>query len=169
MYAVIKTGGKQQKVRAGDVIEVEKLVADGETVEFRPLLVVVDDGRTIVGADAAKAVVTAKPLGEKKGEKVKVFKYRPKSGYQRSQGHRQLVTLLEIEEVMLSPEQVTRKAEEAASEEEEAPPEEKAPARKKAAAKKPAAGKPTAKKPAAAKTPTPKKPTAKKAAARKKT
>jgi large subunit ribosomal protein L21 len=99
MYAVIKTGGKQQKVRAGDVIEVEKLVADGETVEFRPLLVVDDGGRTIVGADAAKAVVIAKPLGEKKGEKIKVFKYRPKSGYARRAGHRQLLTMLEIVDV----------------------------------------------------------------------
>ena len=86
MYAVIKTGGKQHKVQAGDVIEVEKLVADGETVEFHPLLVVDDDGKTIVGAEAAKAVVIAKPLGEKKGEKVKVFKYRPKSGYAQEGG-----------------------------------------------------------------------------------
>jgi|SRR5687768_16975760 large subunit ribosomal protein L21 len=99
MYAVIKTGGKQQKVQAGDVIEVEKLVADGETVEFHPLLVVDDDGKTHVGAEAAKAVVVAKPLGEKKGEKVKVFKYRPKSGYARKAGHRQLLTMLEVTEV----------------------------------------------------------------------
>jgi len=101
MYAVIKTGGKQHKVQAGDVIEIEKLVADGETVEFHPLLVVDDDGKTHVGAEAAKAVVTAKPLGEKKGEKVKVFKYRPKSGYARKAGHRQLLTMLEIIEVKL--------------------------------------------------------------------
>src|SRR5687768_15344798 len=101
MYAVIKTGGKQHRVQVGDVIEVEKLVADGETVEFHPLLVVDDDGKTIVGAEAAKAVVIAKPLGEKKGEKVKVFKYRPKSGYARKAGHRQLVTMLEITEVKL--------------------------------------------------------------------
>ncbi|MGI8616266.1 MAG: 50S ribosomal protein L21 [Actinomycetota bacterium] len=100
MYAVIKTGGKQHKVQAGDVIEVEKLVAEGETVEFHPLLVV-DDGKTLVGAEAAKAVVTAKPLGEKKGEKVKVFKYRPKSGYSRKAGHRQLVTMLEITDVKI--------------------------------------------------------------------
>jgi large subunit ribosomal protein L21 len=101
MYAVIKTGGKQQKVQKGDVIEVEKLVADGQTVEFRPLLVVDDDGRTHVGAEAAKALVIAKPLAEKKGEKVKVFKYRPKSGYARKSGHRQLLTMLEITEVKL--------------------------------------------------------------------
>jgi len=88
-------------VQAGDVIEVEKLVADGETVEFHPLLVVDDEGKTHVGAEAAKAVVTAKPLGEKKGEKIKVFKYRPKSGYARKAGHRQLLTMLEITEVKL--------------------------------------------------------------------
>jgi large subunit ribosomal protein L21 len=101
MYAVIKTGGKQQKVKAGDVIEVEKLVHDGETVTFQPLLVVDDDGKTHVGAEAAKATVTAKPLGEKKGDKVKIFKYRPKSGYARHAGHRQQLTLLEIQDVTL--------------------------------------------------------------------
>ncbi len=109
MYAVIKTGGKQHKVQAGDVIEVEKLVADGETVEFHPLLVVDDDGKTHVGAEAAKAVVTAKPLGEKKGEKVKVFKYRPKSGYARKSGHRQLLTMLEITDVKLPAGRTTSK------------------------------------------------------------
>jgi large subunit ribosomal protein L21 len=110
MYAVIKTGGKQHKVQAGDVIEIEKLVADGETVEFHPLLVVDDDGKTHVGAEAAKAVVTAKPLGEKKGEKVKVFKYRPKSGYARKAGHRQLLTMLEITEVKLPAKRTASKA-----------------------------------------------------------
>ena len=101
MYAVIKTGGKQHKVQAGDVIEVEKIVHEGETVTFKPLLVVDDDGGTHVGAEAAKATVTAKPLGEKKGDKVRIFKYRPKSGYAQRGGHRQLLTLLEIESVAL--------------------------------------------------------------------
>ena len=101
MYAVIKTGGKQQKVKAGDVIEVEKLVHEGETVTFHPILVVDDDGRTHAGAEAAKAVVTATPLGEKKGDKVKIFKYRPKSGYARKAGHRQMLTVLEIQDVKL--------------------------------------------------------------------
>ena len=99
MYAVIKTGGKQQKVKAGDVIEVEKIVHDGETVTFHPILVVDDDGKTHVGAEAAKAVVTATPMGEKKGDKVKIFKYRPKSGYAKRAGHRQLLTMLEISDV----------------------------------------------------------------------
>jgi large subunit ribosomal protein L21 len=109
MYAVIKTGGKQQKVSVGDVIEVEKLVAEGETLEFHPLLVVDDDGATHVGAEAAKAVVVAKPLGDKKGDKVKVFKYRPKSGYARKAGHRQLLTVLEVTEVKLAPRRAAAK------------------------------------------------------------
>jgi large subunit ribosomal protein L21 len=101
MYAVIKTGGKQHKVKTGDVIEVEKLVHDGASITFQPILVVDDDGKTHVGQELAKATVTAKPLGEQKGEKVKVFKYRPKSGYKKKSGHRQLLTLLEIEGVEL--------------------------------------------------------------------
>ena len=101
MYAVIKTGGKQHKVKAGDVIEVEKIVHDGETLTFQPILVVDDDGKAHVGQEAAKATVTATPLGEQKGDKVKVFKYRPKTGYSRKTGHRQMYTLLEIGEVKL--------------------------------------------------------------------
>ena len=101
MYAVIKTGGKQQKVSAGDVIEVEKLVGAEETITFTPLLVVDDDGKTHAVPAASKATVTAKPLGEKKGDKVKIFKYRPKTGYARRAGHRQQLTLLEIQDVSL--------------------------------------------------------------------
>jgi large subunit ribosomal protein L21 len=108
MYAVIKTGGKQQKVKAGDVIEVEKLVHEGQTMTFHPILVVDDDGKTHVGAEAAKATVTASPLGEKKGDKVKIFKYRPKTGYAKRGGHRQLLTVLEITDVKLG---AARKAE----------------------------------------------------------
>ena len=102
MYAVIKTGGKQHKVSTGDVIEVEKIVHEGETLTFQPILVVDDDGKAHVGAEAAKAAVTAKPLGETKGDKVKIFKYRPKSGYARKAGHRQMLTLLEIQDVSLT-------------------------------------------------------------------
>lgn len=101
MYAVIKTGGKQHKVQPGDVIEVELMHGIGETVTFHPLLVVDDDGTTHYGKDAAKAVVTAKPVGEQKGDKVKIFKYKNKTGYARKAGHRQLLTLLEISTVSL--------------------------------------------------------------------
>jgi large subunit ribosomal protein L21 len=102
MYAVIKAGGKQQKVKAGDVIEVELMHGgQGDAITFTPLLVVDDEGKTHYGKDAAKAVVKAKMVGEGKGDKVKVFKYRPKTGYKRSQGHRQKYTLVEIQDVSL--------------------------------------------------------------------
>lgn len=101
MYAVIKAGGKQHKVKAGDVLEIELMHADGDTVTFQPLLVVDDDGKTHYGQEAAHAVVTAKLLGEQKGDKVHVFKYKNKSGYARRQGHRQLMTLIEIADVKL--------------------------------------------------------------------
>jgi large subunit ribosomal protein L21 len=102
MYAVIKAGGKQHRVSVGDVVEIE-LIHHGEddSVTFHPLLVVDDDGHTHVGKDVAKAQVKAKLAGEKKGDKVKVFKYRPKSGYAKSQGHRQMYTLVEVTDITL--------------------------------------------------------------------
>ena len=167
MYAVIRVGGKQERVRPGDVIEVDFMKVDpGSSVEFEPIVVFDDDGKAHVGKDLSKAKVVAKLVGDKKGDKIKVFKYRPKSGYRRTQGHRQLLTLLEIEEVGLSPGKRSVR-EEAAAEPKEEPAAKKAagkaPARKKAAAKKPAAKRATtARKPAAKKT------TAKKSTARKK-
>src|SRR6266700_4116821 len=103
MYAVIKAGGKQHKVKAGDVIEIE-LVHRGhdEEVTFTPILVVDDDGKTHVGKDLGKAIVRGKLVGEKKGEKEKIFKYRPKTGYSKRAGHRQMYTLVEIEDVALT-------------------------------------------------------------------
>src|SRR5918994_578100 len=89
MYAVIKVGGKQERVAPGDVIEVEFMKVDpGSSVEFEPVLIVDDDGKAHHGKGLSKARVTAKLLGDKKGDKVRVFKYRPKSGYRRTQGHR---------------------------------------------------------------------------------
>jgi large subunit ribosomal protein L21 len=167
MYAVIKAGGKQQRVQAGDVIEVDYMHSDpGDSVEFKPLVVFDDDGKAHVGKDLAKAKVVARLLGDKKGDKLKVFKYRPKSGYQRSMGHRQLLTLLEIHEVALSPDKVDRRAEK--PEEEKPAAEKKAPGKKPAAAKKAPAKKPAAKK-APAKKPAAKKTAAKKTTTRKKT
>src|SRR5919198_183363 len=116
MYAVIKAGGKQQKVQAGDVIEVELMHADGDQVELHPILVVDDDGKTHYGKEAQRAVVVAKLGGEQKGDKVKVFKYRPKTGYSKRQGHRQLMTLLEIQDIKLRTRAPAKKAEEKAEE-----------------------------------------------------
>jgi large subunit ribosomal protein L21 len=120
MYAVIKAGGKQHRVQPGDVIEVELMHGQhGTSITFTPLLVVDDEGKTHVGKDLGKAQVKAKLLGEQKGDKVKVFKYRPKTGYARRQGHRQLQSLIEIEDVVLGRRAPSKRAD--AKEEEERP------------------------------------------------
>jgi large subunit ribosomal protein L21 len=111
MYAVIRTGGKQHKVKPGDIIEVESLQADGDTVTFQPLLVVDDEGKTHVGKEVERAVVTGKLVGEQKGDKVHVFKYKNKSGYARRRGHRQTMTLLEISEIKLGAKKAPAKKE----------------------------------------------------------
>jgi large subunit ribosomal protein L21 len=121
MYAVIKAGGKQHKVQPGDVIEVE-LVHGGQdgAISFTPLLVVDDDGKTHYGKDLGKAQVKGKLVGQEKGDKVKVFKYRPKTGYSRRQGHRQMYTLVEIQEVALGKRAAAKKSDESAEAEVEA-------------------------------------------------
>ena len=97
MYAVIRAGGKQHKVAKGDVIEVELLKDGKKTVDFVPLMVVDDKGKTTAGASALKgAKVTAKVLGETQGEKLHIYKYKNKSGYRRSQGHRQTYTTIKV-------------------------------------------------------------------------
>ena len=96
MYAVIRTGGKQYRVKAGDVLEIEHLSTKDGAVTFTPILVSTDDGRTIHGREAGAYPVAAKLLGDAKGDKVTVFKYRNKSGYAAKTGHRQLYSLIEI-------------------------------------------------------------------------
>lgn len=101
MYAIIRAGGKQAKVRSGDIIEVERVRNAGDTVEFSPLLVVDESGMTHNAADLAGAKVTAKVLGEVKGDKIHIFKYKNKTGYSRRAGHRQTYTRLEITDISL--------------------------------------------------------------------
>ena len=87
MYAIIRTGGKQSKVSEGDVIDVERLKTAGDEVTFTPLLVVDDKGKTVTDRDKlAKMTVKAKVLGEVKGDKIDIFKYKNKSGYRRRAG-----------------------------------------------------------------------------------
>jgi large subunit ribosomal protein L21 len=165
VYAVIRVGGKQERVQPGDVIEVEFMKVDpGSQVEFDPLLVVDDDGKAHAGKALSQAKVTATLLGDKKGEKVRVFKYKNKTGYRKQMGHRQLLTLLEIQEVGVSPDKMAKKPEP-----KQKPKAETASdgAPKKAAAKKTAAKKSPAKKTAAKKAPSAKTP-AKKTTSRKK-
>ena len=100
MYAIIATGGKQYKVAEGDVLKVEKLgAAAGETVTFDQVIAVSNDGLK-VGADVAGATVTATVVGEGKGKKVIVYKYKRKTGYHKKNGHRQAYTQVKIEKII---------------------------------------------------------------------
>jgi large subunit ribosomal protein L21 len=100
MYAVIRSGGKQARVSAGDIIDVELLKDGAGEVTFSPLLVVNDDGTAVTGGpDLDRMRVTARVLGDVKGKKIHVFKYKNKSGYRRRRGHRQRYTRLEISSI----------------------------------------------------------------------
>jgi large subunit ribosomal protein L21 len=100
MYAIIRAGGKQAKVREGDVIDVERIKADDDEITFRPLLLVGDDGSVISDREALDAAtVTATILGENRGEKVDVFKYKNKTGYRRRSGHRQTYSRIQVTKI----------------------------------------------------------------------
>jgi len=101
MYAIIETGGKQYKVQAGDVIFVEKLSAsEGDSITFDRVLAVSTDGGLTTGTPVVSgASVTGKVEKHVKGEKIIVFKYKPKKNYKRKQGHRQPYTKVTIENI----------------------------------------------------------------------
>jgi large subunit ribosomal protein L21 len=112
VYAVIRTGGKQYKVKVGDVVDVERLTTDdGGSLELRPLLVVDDDGTvTSAAADLAKATVTASVVDHRRGRKIRVFTYKNKTRQKRHQGHRQSLTRLKVERIDLKGQRKTAKA-----------------------------------------------------------
>jgi large subunit ribosomal protein L21 len=103
VYAVIRTGGKQYKVKVGDLIDVEKLGGDdGASLELEPLLVVDDDGKvTSAAAELAKAKVTASVVDHHRGKKIRVFTYKNKTRQRRTLGHRQSLTRLKVETIDL--------------------------------------------------------------------
>jgi len=102
MYAIIRAGGKQTKVHEGDVIDIERVKGTDE-LTFKPLLVVDDDGNIVSDRGAlGGAKVVASVVGEHRGQKVEVFKYKSKTGYRRSQGHRQHYTTIEIKKIELA-------------------------------------------------------------------
>ena len=102
MYAVLKTGGKQYKVSEGDVIYVEKLVADVDsTVELTDVLAIAGDNGITVGSPTVEgAKVVCKVLAQDKAKKIIVFKYKAKKDYRRKQGHRQPYTKLKVEQIL---------------------------------------------------------------------
>ena len=101
MYAIIRTGGKQYQVAAGDTLRVEKLRGEvGETIELSDVLLVADGDEVKVGQPVVEgARVVAKIAEQGKAKKVLVFKKKKRKGYQVKNGHRQQFTALTIEEI----------------------------------------------------------------------
>ena len=97
MYAIVKTGGRQYKVAAGDIVKVEKIEGElGSSVALTPVLLV--DGATVTtkADELAKVKVSAEIIDSIKGPKIKILKYKNKTGYKKRQGHRQPLTVLKI-------------------------------------------------------------------------
>jgi len=97
-YAVIKTGGKQYRVAEGDIVEVEKIVADeGDNVDLGDVLMVVDGEKVIVGAPYIEgAKVTVKVCKHARGAKIRIIKFHRRKHYRRQAGHRQHFTQVEV-------------------------------------------------------------------------
>ena len=98
MYAVVKTGGKQYRVSAGEKLKIERIPAEvGQEIVLDQVLVVADGDALRMGTPlVAGATVTAKVLKQGRGDKVLIFKMRRRKHYRRSQGHRQNYTEIEI-------------------------------------------------------------------------
>jgi large subunit ribosomal protein L21 len=97
MYAIVKTGGKQYKVAVGDIVEVEKLEGEpGAELTFPALLVVDGEDVTTDAAALAKVSVTGKVVSQTKGPKIRIHKFKNKTGYHKRQGHRQKLTRVEV-------------------------------------------------------------------------
>ncbi|HEV3094559.1 MAG TPA: 50S ribosomal protein L21 [Solirubrobacteraceae bacterium] len=140
MYAIVKTGGKQYRVERGQTLLVERLPAEtGADVALEPILYRSEDA-VFDTAGLKKVKVTAKVIGHERGEKLRVFKFKPKRGYKRRTGHRQELTRIEVTNISMGA--VSKAAPKVAA---------KPVAAKPAAAKKPAVAKK-----AAAKQPAPK-------------
>jgi large subunit ribosomal protein L21 len=97
VYAIVRAGGRQEKVSVGDVLTIDKVAGDaGTTVELKPVLLV--DGETVT-SDAgalAKVTVTAEVVDAAKGPKITILKYKNKTGYRKRQGHRQKLTRVKV-------------------------------------------------------------------------
>jgi len=99
MHAIIETGGKQYRVAPGDVVRVEKLKGEvGAEIDLPLRAVFKDEGRLIAGADLANTTVKGTIVGEGRGKKVLVFKFKRKKQYKRTIGHRQDFTEVKVGE-----------------------------------------------------------------------
>lgn len=99
MYAVVRAGGRQERVSVGDEVTMDRLDGGpGAAVEL-PLLLLVSDGRITPSAQAPGARVTATIVGHSRGPKIDILRYRNKTGYRRRQGHRQELTTVRITDI----------------------------------------------------------------------
>ena len=98
MHAIIETGGKQYKVTEGDTLFIEKLEAEaGQAITFDKVLAILDGDKATFGAPVVEgASVAATVVKNGKGKKDRIFKYNPKKGYRKRQGHRQPYTKVQI-------------------------------------------------------------------------
>ena len=147
MYAVVETGGKQYRVAIGDKLMVEKLEAqEGDDIQLDRVLMVCEDGNVNVGTPLVEGTaVGAKVLLQGRGEKIKVFKFKRRKKYRKTQGHRQSFTQLEITSIGGSKTAPKKAAKKATPKAVETSTEPKKVAAKKAPAKKAAPKKASAK------------------------
>lgn len=96
MYAIVRAGGRQEKVSVGDVLLIDKVGQAGDSIDLTPLLVV--DGSTVTSdaSKLAKVSVKAEVVKAAKGPKITIMKYKNKTGYRKRQGHRQPLTQVKI-------------------------------------------------------------------------
>ena len=100
MYAIIATGGKQYRVSEGDVIYIEKIDAQVDSTVSFDVLLMSNDGDVKIGTPVVEGVkVEGKIVGQIRGEKIVVYKYKSKKNYRRKQGHRQPYTKVEITKI----------------------------------------------------------------------
>ena len=110
MYAIVKTGGKQYRVEPGQRLLVERLAAaEGETVALQPLMYRSEEIVCDAGA-LGDVKVAAKVIEHPRGEKLRVFKFKPKRGYKRRTGHRQELTRIEVTEISAGAKKAAAKA-----------------------------------------------------------
>jgi large subunit ribosomal protein L21 len=97
VYAIVRSGARQQKVAVGDVIEIDKIASDpGDNLRLPALLVVDGDTVTSDAKKLSKVAVTAEVIKETRGPKIRILKYKSKTGYRKRQGHRQTYTQVKV-------------------------------------------------------------------------
>ena len=97
VYAIVRSGGRQHKVAVGDIVEIDRVADEvGSSISLQPLMLVDGDDITTDVDGLGKASVTAEVLGEVKGPKIHILKFKNKTGYKKRQGHRQKYTQVKV-------------------------------------------------------------------------